>query len=131
MYIGAVVQKQDLDLNKNHALKDNDGAYFMHLYDGGLFGSGKRHSDREGLGTVKVGDRVGVLAKVGEQGFVRYFHNSKELGPGFRPGEDIKDWQGNPTGEILGPIKSPLVIAAQTCYPGHSFELIQDAQTPE
>ena len=82
------------------------------------------------FGLVKVGDTIGVLAKVGEQGFVRFFINGKESGPGYRPGEEIKDDEGNATGEVLGPIKSPLQVVVHLKRPGCSIELLPDATMP-
>ena len=101
----------------------------MHVEDGSLRGAGKRR--QRGEDTYQVGDRLGVLVKVGKQGFVRYFHNGKELGTGFRPGETINGMHGNPTGKILGPIKSPLAIGAYMSFVGGSLELLPGAQMPE
>ena len=120
-YIGAVVQKEDLDLDEDYTGIDHE-SYFMDLYNGSLFGSGRDGYAYQGDRIVKVGDRVGVLVGVGEQGFVRYFHNGKERGPGYRSGEDNKFI---PTGEVVGPIKSPLVIAVHMKSSGQSYELLQ------
>ena len=65
--------------------------------------------------------------KVGEHGFVRYFHNGKERGLGYRSGEEPKDEDGIPYlwSEVVGPIKSPLVIALHMKISGQSYELLQ------
>jgi len=133
--LGAVVQEEGLDLNMDPVKYiDNHGSYFNWLANGSCYGAGKHNTDVQGGGDVNVGDRVGVLVKTGEQGFVRFFHNGEELGPGFRPGEDIKipGYYGRQesTGAVLGPIKSPLVIAVSMSAQHHSFELLPNAAVP-
>ena len=56
------------------------------------------------------GDSVGVLAKLGKQGYVKFFRNGKPFG-----------WEH--TGNDASPIKGPLVLAVQTCYKGTQVEL--------
>lgn len=116
-YVGAVVpyttrngQHEDLDLDKNHATYSNHEGYFMHLRHGGLFGA---WSNETGGGPFTVGDRVGVLVKAGDGGFVRFFRNGSPIG-----------------GEFSGLVKSPLVIAAEMVCEGDSLELISNAVPP-
>jgi hypothetical protein len=123
-FVGALVCQPDLDLDKYHAYGRNQGAYFMDLYDGGLCGSGKAGSDAQEEGLFTRGDRIGVLIQVGEQGFVKFFRNGTEVGPGFKAGEPLRNFSDNVIGGVRGPITGPLVIAVQTRCPSQSFELL-------
>lgn len=118
--IGALVHKDGLDLNKNFMISNE--AYFMNLYDGSLWGSGKWFSDRQDAGSVRVGDMMGVLVKAGVNGYVRFYRNSAVFGPGF-----------------TGPVKAPLVLAVQVRPPiwscisineGASLELHTATEVP-
>lgn len=44
--------------NRYHAYAQNEGAYFMDLYDGSLCGSGKAGTDVQGGDIITRGDRV-------------------------------------------------------------------------
>jgi hypothetical protein len=129
--IGAVINQPSLDLDKYHAYGQNQGAYFMDLHDGSLCGSGKAGNDAQGEGTITHGDRMGVLVRTGQHGFVKFFRNGAEFGPGFKAGEALQDYNGNVTGRFRGPISGPLVIAVQTRCPSQSFELVQDSPEPD
>ena len=50
-----------------------------------------------------------------------------EFGPGFRPGEPIKNHLGKLTGEVLSAIKSPLVISVVLYTKEVSLELLPGA----
>ena len=84
------------------------------MYGGGLVGCGKDCSDMQGINAIKVGDKIGVLAKAGDHGYVRFFRNGKEFGGGFRDSA----------------IKGPLVIAVQTFNPGDCYEIVPNAAEP-
>lgn len=116
VFIGAVLQKDGLDLNKSHVNSDNDEAYFMSLDDGSLYCNCKNGSDKQGYGCVKAGDRIGVLVKAGPEGFVRFYKNSKAFG-----------------GTFSGPIESPVAIAVQIgpFSEGVSLELLSGAIEPD
>merc|ERR1712232_335659 len=94
MCIGAVVQKPELDLGMCRSNGNDDEAYFMHLGDSGLYGSGKDGDDYQGE-RIAIGDRVGVLVKTGAEGFIRFFRNGNEYGPGYRVGDVIDDYDND------------------------------------
>jgi hypothetical protein len=134
--IGAV--RPGLDHETPH--QDSDGAYFLYTYSGSLYGNGKNRSDGQGVGTIKVGDRIGVLVDLGSSAVpprssqpghgrsgsspppkksatdassVRFFVNGKEYGPGFRGG-----------------VTGPLVLGVQMDEEGQMVSLVQSAKTP-
>lgn len=129
--IGAVVKKARLDLDKDHAVGDNDEAYFMNVFHGSLLGNENKNSNMQGDDLIKVGDTIGVYVQAGDSGFVAFYRNRKPFGTSsFTPGEEIRDFRGNPTGKILGSIKSPLVIAVQMENMGVSLQLVSEATVP-
>lgn len=84
-FFGALVHNRRLDLNKRHVMhyNSNKGVYFMSLYNGGLFGSGKTDSDSQGVGCLQIGDRIGTLVKAGPKGYVRFYRNGELFGSSF------------------------------------------------
>jgi hypothetical protein len=107
-------REDEFNLNDDYMWYHNyDGYYFMDLYDGSLIGSGKRCSDKQGCGSVKAGDRMGLLVKAGAEGYVRFYRNGTAFGPGFS-----------------GPVKAPLVLVVQMTYRGESLELLPGAVAP-
>jgi hypothetical protein len=62
-------------------------AYTMELRHSSLSGSGKYDDDYQGTCRVKEGDRIGVLAKLGVEGYVRFFKNDEPFGPGYEGGK--------------------------------------------
>ena len=136
--IGAV--RPDVDHNSPH--QDSDDAYFLYTYSGGLYGNGKSRSGGRGVGTIKVGDRIGVLVDLGssaaaplpcsgrssqqsgscsrarkssamDTSSVRFFVNGKEYGPGFRGG-----------------VTGPLVLGVQMDEEGQMVSLMHSAKPP-
>jgi hypothetical protein len=137
--IGAV--RPDVDHNGPH--QDSDDAYFLYTYSGGLYGNGKNRSDGRAVGTIKVGDRIGVLVDLGssaaalprssgrtsqqpgscsrarnkssamDTSSVRFFVNGKEFGPGFRGG-----------------VTGPLVLGVQMDEEGQMVSLMHSAKPP-
>ena len=112
--LGAVVQKDGLDLNESHTAHNNDEAYFMDLFDGCLYGSNEWGSDPLGDRCVAVGDRFGVLVKAGPEGFVRFYKNGEAFG-----------------GTFSGPIKSPVVVVVNMWSKSVSLELLPNAVAPD
>ena len=108
-YIGAV--RQGIDHNGNHA--KSNGAWYMHMYGGNLYGNGKEQSDSQGKGSIEVGDRVGVLIDTEGDGRVVFFKNGKKFGPGFRGG-----------------VKGKLLLGVQTRWEGQQCTLLPDATVP-
>ena len=108
-YIGAV--RDGLDHEKAHYQSTN--AWFNHLVYGSLYGNGKEGSDAQGGGTIKVGDRVGVLIDTEGEGRVLFFKNGKQFGPGF-----------------VGGVSGRLVLGVQTYYEGCQCTLLPDAEEP-
>lgn len=85
----------------------------MSMRTGHLYGSGKDSRKSPLAGCLDVGDRIGVLAKAGADGFVRYFKNGEAFG-----------------GTFSGEIKSPLTVVIQTHISGVSLERLPDAIPP-
>jgi len=118
-FIGAIVMKPDLRLNGWHNSSSNMEAYFLDMRKGGPIGQGDWTEPNEGGGfnSFKVGDTLGVLVRVGPEGFVRFFKNGKK-------------WGGNFKATPKRPIKSPLVIVVHSMDKGLSYELLPDATAP-
>ena len=117
--VGAVVDTDDLNCNASIGNNKNamSGAYFIFLFDGALYGSGKRGSDVQRNGCFKVGDRVGVLVNAGPKGCVSFYRNGKAFGGTFR-----------------GTVKTPLTIAIEVFTDMKDIfcmELLSDAKMPE
>ena len=74
IYIGAVREGLDHEIKHNYSTN----AWFLKLYNGGLCGNGKNNSDEQGQGTIKVGDRVGVLIDTEGEGRVLFFKNGQQ-----------------------------------------------------
>jgi hypothetical protein len=72
--------------------RGNDG-YFIFGGNGGLYGNGKQHADLQGK--FATDDRIGVLLDL-DAGWMRFYRNCKQCGPGFTEG-----------------VTGPLVCAAQ------------------
>ena len=108
-FIGAV--REGLDHEKAHY--DSNNAWFVHLYNGDLFGNGKKGSDTQGRGTIKVGDRVGVLIDTEGEGCVLFFKNGQQFGPGY-----------------VGGVSGRLVLGVQLGNVNHQVTLLPDADEP-
>jgi len=66
--------REGLDHEKVHHNSTN--AWFLNLNYGGLYGNGNYNSDGQGEGTIKVGDRAGVLIGTEGEGRVLFFKSS-------------------------------------------------------
>ena len=110
-YIGAV--RQGIEHNKDHAVKRSNDAWYLNVSDGSLCGNGKRDSDKQSFGSIKVGDRVGVLIDTEGDGRVVFFKNGKKFGPGFSGG-----------------VKGKLLLGVQTYGTGQQCTLLPDATVP-
>ena len=108
-FIGAV--RQGVDHNKDHT--QTDDAWYLGMGTGNLWGNGKMGSDKQGEGSIKVGDRVGVLIDTEGDGRVVFFKNGKKFGPGFSGG-----------------VKGKLLLGVQTKYKGQKCTLLPDATVP-
>jgi hypothetical protein len=105
--LGAV--RPGLDHDKDHA--DGNDAYFIHGYNGSLFGNGKTMADPQG--GFATGDRIGVLLDL-DAGWMRYYHNGKRCGPGFTEG-----------------VTGPLARAAQLIHKDSKVTVLPGAVAPE
>jgi hypothetical protein len=91
--------------------RDCTDGWFIHAFDGTLYGNGKWSDDR--AGGYKQGDRVGVLLDL-DNGSLRFFKNGVEHGSGY------------PAGSVTGPV----VAAAQLYYQNASVRLLPNAEAP-
>ena len=107
--IGAV--RQGIDHNEDHY--DSNDAWYLNMIYGSLFGNGKMNSDEQGRGSIKVGDRVGVLIDTEGDGRVVFFKNGKKFGPGFSGG-----------------VKGKLLLGVQTYFTGCQVTLLPGATVP-
>jgi hypothetical protein len=105
--VGAV--RPGLDHDTSH-YTTND-AYFINVYDGGLYGNGKYHADPQGA--FVEGDRIGVLLDL-DAGWMRLYRNGKRCGPGFTEG-----------------VTGPLVRAAQIYQVDDKLTVLPGAAAPE
>ena len=112
MYIGAVTQKPNLDLNEGHSDSSYDYAHFMAMFSGSLWGHNKNGSDFQSYNCIKLQDTITVEVQSGPQGYVRFWKNGKRFGG---------EWSCN--------ISGPLVIAVQMREKGQSFQLLPDEST--
>ena len=113
-YIGAVREGLDHDnyrCSKYHFTSNN--AWCLDMLYGGLCGNGKYSSDEQGDGTIKVGDRVGVLIDTEGEGRVLFFKNGEQFGPGF-----------------VGGVSGRLVLGVQMKNEGCQCTLLPDAEEP-
>jgi len=106
--IGAV--RDGLDYENNN--KYSNDAWLLYMHDGSLWGNSKRASDEQGEGTLKVGDRVGVLIDTEGGGRVLFFKNGQQFGPGF-------------VGGVSG-----LVLGVHMYFKGCQVTLLPDAEEP-
>ena len=67
----------------------------------------------QGYGTIKVGDRVGVLIDTEGEGRVLFFKNGEQFGPGF-----------------VGGVSGRLVLGVQMANGGCQVTLLPDAEEP-
>ena len=76
-FIGAV--REGLDHEKEHYTNfgTSNNAWCLTMGSGYLWGNGERGSDKQGKGTIKVGDRVGVLIDTEGEGRVLFFKNGQ------------------------------------------------------
>ena len=77
--VGAV--RPGLDHDKGH--NTSNDAYFIHGYNGSLYGNGRYCADAQGK--FATGDRIGVLLDL-DAGWMRIYRNGKRCGPGFTEG---------------------------------------------
>ena len=77
--IGAV--REGLDHDNSQQRSNN--AWFLYLDHGGLCGNDKLGIAQQGEGSIKVGDRVGVLIDTEGEGRVLFFKNKQQYGPGI------------------------------------------------
>ena len=108
-YIGAV--RESLDHDKMHYNSSN--AWVLYMWDGSLYGNGKDRNDDQGYGSIKVGDRVGVLIDTEGEGRVLFFKNGEQFGPGF-----------------AGGVSGHLVLGVQMYFKGQQVTLLPDAEEP-
>ena len=96
----------------NYYFRSNctDG-WFMHAWDGSLFGNGKYGSDQ--AGAYAAGNKLGVLLDL-DAGSVLFFKNGAKHGPGW----------------AAGSVTGPVVLAVQMFYTGSSAEVVADAVRP-
>jgi hypothetical protein len=102
------ISRPNLDPTGDYARDCTDG-WFIHAYDGGLYGNGKEEDDE--AGGYKQGDRVGVLLDL-DNGSLRFFKNGVEHGSGY------------PAGSVTGPV----VVAVQLYERNASVRLLPDAK---
>ena len=107
--IGAV--REGLNHDTYHYNSNN--AWFLNMDYGGLDGNGKNNSDKQGEGSIKVGDRVGVLIDTEGEGRVLFFKNGEQFGPGF-----------------VGDVSGRLVLGVQMGNKGCQCTLLPDAKEP-
>ena len=104
--VGAV--RPGLEHDKGHSLTND--AYFIHGYDGDLFGNGKYGADPQG--EFAQGYRIGVLLDL-DAGWMRIYRNGKRCGPGFTEG-----------------VTGPLVRAAQLFHADDKATVLPGAVAP-
>ena len=80
---------------------------------GSLWGNSKEGNDMQGMGSIKVGDRVGVLIDTEGEGRVLFFKNGQQFGPGF-----------------VGDVSGRLVLGVQTYWRECQCTLLPDAEEP-
>jgi hypothetical protein len=91
--------------------RDCTDGWFIHAYNGSLYGNGKQRNDA--AGECKQGDRVGVLLDL-DNGSLRFFKNGVQHGPGY----------------AAGSVTGPVVAAVQLYTKGGSVRLLPDAEAP-
>jgi hypothetical protein len=115
IFIG--VSRPNLDCESDYALGDCTDAWFLHAYDGTLFGNGKEGCDA--AGAYKQGDRCGVLLDLVPDSFyrssLRFFKNGVPHGPGYGAGS----------------ISGPVVHAVQMYLPNQCVRLLPNAVMPD
>jgi hypothetical protein len=105
------ISRPNLDPTRSYCSRECTDAWFMHAYNGSLWGNGKFNDDKSGA--HKQGDRVGVLLDL-DNGSLRFFKNSVENGPGY------------PAGSVTGPV----VHAVQMSSKDGSVRLLTNAEVP-
>jgi len=105
--VGAV--RPGLDHDEDH-FSTND-AYYIHGFNGALYGNGKEDADLQG--GFATGDRIGVLLDL-DAGWMRLYRNDKRCGPGFTEG-----------------VTGPLVRAAELYDQGNKVTALPAAVAPE
>jgi hypothetical protein len=105
------ISRPNLNPKGGYLEGDCTDGWFIGATLGALYGNGKAHDDE--AGRCKQGDRLGVLLDL-DNGFLRFFKNGVENGPGF------------PAGSVTGPV----VHAVQMCNKDTSVRLLLNAQVP-
>jgi hypothetical protein len=110
LFIG--ISRPNLDPTEYYCKQDCTDSWFMHIFNGSLYGNGKYCND--GVGCFEQGDRVGVLLDL-DDGSLRFFKNGAQHGPGYGAGS----------------VTGPVVAAVQLLSVGHSVQLLPNAQQPQ
>jgi hypothetical protein len=98
-YVG--VTRPNLNPKGDRAVEGCTDAWFVHTYDGGLYGNGKDGGDHaeHAIFDEWKGDRVGVLLDL-DEGSLRFFVNDVQHGPGY------------PAGSVTGPVVCAVLMYA-------------------
>jgi hypothetical protein len=91
--------------------QNSTDGWFMHAYNGVLYGNGKDYDDK--AGSYKQGDRVGVLLDL-NIGSLRFFKNGVQYGSSYSAGS----------------VTGPVVAALQMGNRGSSVRLLLNAEAP-
>jgi hypothetical protein len=105
------ISRPSLDPTGAYYERECTDSWFIHAYNGSLYGNGKDRNDE--AGTFHQGDRVGVLLDLND-GSLRFFKNGVQHGPGY------------PAGSVTGPV----VAAVQMFKIGQSVRMLPNAKAP-
>ena len=105
------ISRPNLDPTGEYWRRECTDGWFIHAYEGSLWGNGKHSADE--AGDYKQGDRVGMLLDL-DNGSLRFFRNGAEHGPGY----------------AAGSVTGPVVHAVQMRQKDESVRLLPNAEAP-